>query len=258
MDLNIENKVAFVAGSSRGIGRAIAKSLLVEGARVVISGRNAAELSKTENELRAESASDKLMSLTGDLTQPGSIKTALMQIKARWNTIDILVTNIGSGQGQAGWSAEVEEWQRLYDINLFSAIRLVTATLPLMVEQKHGAIVLISSITGLECTAAPLAYSSAKAALLSYMKNIAHQVAPSGVRVNAVAPGNVLFPGSSWEKHMQTRRKEVMHFIETEVPMRRFGQPEEIANAVVFLSSERASFINGSCLVADGGQTRSL
>lgn len=258
MELRIDNKVAFVAGSSRGIGRAIAQALLAEGARVVISGRNAAELAKTENELRVETTSDKLMSFTGDLSQPADIHRALTQIQQRWNAIDILVANIGSGRGDVGWRADAEEWQRLCEINLFSAVRLVTAALPLMVEQKHGSIIFVSSITGLESSNAPLAYSSAKAALLSYMKNLSSQLAPAGVRVNAVAPGNVLFPGGSWEKHLESRREEVMRFIESEVPMQRFGKPEEIADAVAFLCSGRASFITGACLAADGGQMRSL
>ncbi|HTA29087.1 MAG TPA: SDR family oxidoreductase, partial [Candidatus Cybelea sp.] len=87
---------------------------------------------------------------------------------------------------------------------------------------------------------------------------LARQVAGDGVRVNAVAPGNILFAGGSWEKHLEARREEVLRYIESEVPMKRFGKPEEIADAVAFLASARASFVTGACLVADGGQTRSL
>jgi 3-oxoacyl-[acyl-carrier protein] reductase len=127
-----------------------------------------------------------------------------------------------------------------------------------MVEQKRGAIVFVNSIVAVESTPAPLAYSSAKAALLNYTKNLARQVAADGIRVNTVAPGNIFFDGGSWDKHLQARRDEVLGYIASEVPMQRFGKPEEIADAVAFLASARASFVTGACLVADGGQTRSL
>ncbi len=127
-----------------------------------------------------------------------------------------------------------------------------------MVERKRGAIIFVGSIAGVESSPAPLAYSSAKAALLNYVKNLARQVAEDGIRVNAVAPGNILFEGGSWVKHLEARREEVLRYIESEVPMKRFGKPEEIADAVAFLASARASFVTGACLVADGGQTRSL
>lgn len=258
MDLQLENKTAFVAGSSRGIGLAIAKAFLAEGARVAISGRNEDELLKAESELLNQASSDRVLSIHGDLTQPEIIEQALNQIYQCWNSIDILVANIGTGRGQAGWQAPIGEWQRLMEINLYSAVNLATAAIPKMVEQKNGSIVFVSSITGIESTGAPLAYSSAKAAILNFMKNLSRQLASSGIRVNAIAPGNILFPGGSWEGHLEKRRDEVIRYIETEVPMQRFGTREEIADAVVFLGSKRASFITGALLVADGGQTRCL
>src|SRR5262249_49485192 len=97
-----------------------------------------------------------------------------------------------------------------------------------------------------------------KAAVLSYGKNLARQLGPQGVRVNCVAPGNILFPGGSWEKKFAQQREHFQRYIETEVPLQRFGSPEEIADVVVFLASDRAAFVTGACVVADGGQTRSL
>ncbi len=126
-----------------------------------------------------------------------------------------------------------------------------------MTRSRHGSIVLVASIVGLESTRAPLPYSAAKAAMVSYGKNLARQVGPFNVRVNSVAPGNILFPGGSWERHLAERRDEVLREIEAEVPLGRFGRAEEVADLIVFLSSDRAAFITGSCLVADGGQTRS-
>ena len=116
----------------------------------------------------------------------------------------------------------------------------------------------MASLTGLESTTAPLPYSAAKSAIINYAKNLARVVAASGVRVNSVAPGNVLFPGGSWERHLNERHDDVMREIEAEVPMRRFGRAEEVADVIVFLSSGRGSFMTGSCVVVDGGQTRSI
>ena len=130
--------------------------------------------------------------------------------------------------------------------------------LPEMIEARSGSVILISSITGVESTPSPLPYSAAKAALVNYGKNLARQVGKDQVRVNCVAPGNILFPGGSWEQRLAQRRDEVMDFIRAEVPLQRFGRAEEIADLVVFLSSDRAAFITGSCFVADGGQTRSV
>ena len=115
----------------------------------------------------------------------------------------------------------------------------------------------ISSIAGWEALKAPLTYSVAKAAVLSAMKNLSHLVAEKGIRVNAVVPGNILFPGGTWAKKLAKKTRFFENYIFTEVPLQRFGRPDEIADAVVFLSSERASFITGACLVVDGGQTRS-
>jgi 3-oxoacyl-[acyl-carrier protein] reductase len=256
MDLGLENKVAFIAGSSRGIGLAIARGFLAEGARVVITGRDGEALAASKHDLGADDT--RLLAVTADLSQPAGIDTALAQTRDRFGPIDALVANIGSGSGQPGWNTDAAEWLRLLEVNLLTSIRLATAALPAMTKRKSGALVFISSIAGLEASPAPLAYSSAKAALLSYVNNLSRELADANIRVNAVAPGNILFPGGSWERHLKTRQDEVRRYIESEVPMKRFGTPEEIADAVVFLCSARATFITGACLVADGGQARSL
>jgi len=258
MDLGLTNQVIFVSGSSRGIGKAIAKSFLAEKARVAISGRNADDVRESEQEMAAEFGRENVMSCCGDLTQVVSIRGALKSVYERWGNIDALVANIGSGRSKPGWSVEDDEWQRVFELNFFGSVRLVTETLPGMVSGKGGSIVLVSSIAGIEASPAPLPYSSAKAALINYAKNLARQLAPEGIRVNAVAPGNILFPGGSWKKHLETRKEEVLNHIKAEVPMNRFGTVAEIADAVVFLSSRRATFTTGACLVVDGGQVRSI
>jgi 3-oxoacyl-[acyl-carrier protein] reductase len=142
-------------------------------------------------------------------------------------------------------------------LNFFGSVNLAQAAMPLLAENGHGALLFVASITGVEATAAPLPYSAAKAALINYSKNLAGQVARLGVRVNCIAPGNVLFPGGSWERRLEKDKSKVMQMIESSVPLARFGTPEEIADIAVFLCSDAATFITGACFKADGGQTKS-
>jgi 3-oxoacyl-[acyl-carrier protein] reductase len=258
MDLNLTDQVAFVAGSSRGIGKAIAEKFLLEGCRTVITGRSEGDLQTAQAELTQRFGTSRLMALQGDLTDLGAIRHILMQVESQWGNIDCAVANIGTGRGQTGWDISDTQWTELFRMNLWSSIRLISEILTAMVRRQRGSVVFISSITGLESTAAPLPYSAAKAALLSYAKNVARQVGPYHVRVNSVAPGNILFPGGSWDRRKTENPEKVASYIAAEVPLGRFGNPEEIADCVVFLSSDRANFITGSCIVADGGQTRSL
>ena len=256
MDLGLEDRVAIVGGSSRGIGRAAAQALLAEGARVVVTGRDPDSLGKTEEELGAEFGSERVLAECADLVAPGEAARVVEAAKGRWGQIDCAIANVGMGSGAPGWDVEDNEWERLFELNFTADRRLAEAVLPGMIEARAGAIVFVASIVGVESVGAPLAYSAAKSALLSYSKNLARQVGEHGIRVNAVAPGNVLFPGGSWERKLAEDRERFTHYVETEVPLQRFARPEEIADSIVFLASSRASFLTGACIVADGGQTR--
>jgi 3-oxoacyl-[acyl-carrier protein] reductase len=258
VDLQLEDKIVLVAGSSRGIGLATARAFLAESCRTVITGRGSAELARSRASLESEFGPDRLMACEGDLSHPEDIKGVLEAVGDRWGPPDCLVANVGSGRGPLGWDLGEADWHRLFEENLSSTYRLVQQVLPDMIRSGHGSIVLVASIVGLESMPAPLPYSAAKAALISYGKNLARQVGPSNVRVNSVAPGNILFPGGSWERHLAERRDEVLQEIQAGVPLQRFGRAEEVADLIVFLSSDRAAFITGSCIVADGGQTHRM
>jgi len=257
MDLHLNDRVALVAGSSRGIGKAIVEVFLAEGCRTAITGRDASTLAQAEAELAERHGPESLMACAGDLTDTQTIRDTAARIRERWGKIDIVVANIGSGRGTPGWQPGEADWQALFEINLWASVRLVSELLPALVESRSGTIVLIASITGVESTPAPLPYSAAKAALVNYGKNLSRLVGPHQVRINCVAPGNILFQGGSWERHLAQRHDEVMSYIHSEVPLQRFGKPEEIADLVAFLASDRAAFITGACIIADGGQTRS-
>jgi 3-oxoacyl-[acyl-carrier protein] reductase len=255
MDLALKEKVVFVAGASRGIGRGIAAVFLDEGARVVITGRDPAALANAEAEL-AEGRRDRVISFACDLAQPSLVEQVHRQVIARWGVVDTLICNIGSGTAKNGWQLTAADWDPVFQINLWATVRLVEVFLPQMVEAQRGNIIFISSIAGLESLGAPIPYGTAKAALEHYKKDLARRVGHAGVRVNSVAPGNILFPGGTWQRKLDGDPAAVAAMIAAEVPLGRFGTLEEIGAAAAFLASDRAAFITGACIVADGGQTR--
>jgi len=256
MDLQLNGRVAIVAGSSRGIGKAIAAALLREGCRVCINGRNQAALDAACADLRTDFG-ERVIGISADLTQASAINDVLSTICKTWQSPEILVANIGSGSGNLGWELDENEWERLFNLNLFGSIRLAQSVIPHM-KSRGGNILFVSSIAGLEASPAPLPYSAAKAALVNYSKNLSRSVAADRIRVNCICPGNVLFPGGSWERHLANRTHEVEKYISSEVPQQRFGTPEEIADFAAFLVSPVSKFATGGVFVVDGGQTRSI
>ena len=258
MDFALAGRVAFVAGSSRGIGKAIANAFLEEGCRTAISGRRSDSLNEAHAELASRFGEDRVLALAGDMTSAEALREARSRLEQAWGAVDCLVANVGTGRGPAGWQIPDDAWTAAFEENFLAAVRLVSCFLPDLVAKRGGSVVLIGSIGGLESLPAPLPYGAAKAALARYAKSLSREVGPSGVRVNVVAPGNILFPGGSWERRLSEDPAGAEKYVAAEVPLLRFGRPEEIADVVVFLSSDRASFVTGACVVADGGQTRSL
>ncbi len=255
MDLGLRDRTVFVAGSSRGIGFSIAESFLDEGARVVVTGRARESLDRAGAAL-GEGRSDCLLAVETDLTNEAEIERALDSTREAFGPVDIVVANVGDGRGTSGWDVGRDEWDVALERKLLGSLAVARWSMPDLIA-KRGSLVMISSIAGTEGIRAPMAYAAAKAALNSAVGSLARSVGPQGVRVNAVVPGNVLFPGGTWETKVEQRPEFWRAYVEREVPLERFGRPEEIAQAVVFLASERASFITGAALVVDGGQTRS-
>lgn len=259
MDLKLTDDVVFVAGASRGIGRAIAAEVLAEGARVVLTGRDETRLEQARADLATEHGGERILAIAGDLLKQSVADDAFGQTVDNFGRVDHLVANIGTGRGERGWDLADAEWQRLFDINFFGPARVTQSALPhILANPRGGSILFIASIVAVEATPAPLPYSAAKAALINYSKNLARTVASEGVRVNAIAPGNIFFEGGSWYERSIAAPDQVRAMLDAEVPQRRFGSPEEIARLAAFLCSSASGFTTGSCFVVDGGQTRRI
>lgn len=258
MKLGLDGTTVFVSGSSRGIGLAVVRAFLDEGANVTLTGRDEVSLKKAHAELSAAHDPGKILVHRGDLCEVSVIRDAVDAALVRWGKIDCLVASVGTGVIKTGWDIGDDEWQRGLMMNFHASVRLVEAVTPHMVEQNGGAIVAIGSIAGVESLGAPLPYGSAKAALSHYVGGLAREIGPNKVRVNCIAPGNIMFPGGRWEEKVNEKPDFFKKYVEQEVPLQRFGAPEEIADLAVFLCSNRSSFITGATIVSDGGQTRSV
>lgn len=255
MDLGLNDKVVFVAGSSRGIGKAIAHAFLDEGANVVVTGRQPDAVERCVRELKEKHERHSILGLVGDLTSTEHICYCLRETVERFGGLDVVVANIGSGRGRIDYDLDDREWNDFFQVNLFGGVRLVREAVPYL-EAKQGVAIFISSIAGIESLGAPVAYEAAKAAVVATAKSLARRLGELNIRINTVVPGNILFSGSTWDRKLSENREGILSYISDKVPLNRFGTPEEVAAAVLFLASAQAKFITGARLVVDGGQTR--
>ena len=251
MNLDLEGKVALVGGASRGIGLAIAKALAAEGCTVILSARGKAELDAAVAEVGGTAWGE-----VADLTDPAACACLAAAVEDRFGRLDVLVANAGSGASVAPGLETSDEWRRVIELNLFTATNLIGAARPLLARDGGGSIVCVSSICGREALGAPVTYSAAKAALDAAVNGLSRPFAAEGIRINGVAPGNILFPGGTWDRKSAENPDAVAAMLVREVPQGVLGRPEDVADAVTFLASARAAFITGAVLVVDGGQTR--
>jgi 3-oxoacyl-[acyl-carrier protein] reductase len=247
MDLGLRGKGAVVTGASRGIGRAIALRLAEEGVGVAICARGEPALREAEGELRTRSV--PVYTAVCDVGNAQALDGFLDTARANLGRVDILVNN-PSG---ISFTDDEAAWQSSLSVDLMAAVRASWKVAPWMAGAGGGAIVHISSIAGLEATGFPPAYCAAKAALVSHAKSLAVALAPQRIRVNAVAPGSIEFPGGLWEQAKHGNPDFYNAVLKT-IPWGRMGTPEEVADIVAFLVSGRASWVTGVCLAVDGAQ----
>ena len=251
MDLNLSGKRVLVTGSSKGIGKAIAKNFKQEGAKVILNGRDSRDLEYSANELNISNY------IQGDVTDPVEAKKIVSECKNFYGGLDILICNVGSGKSVPPGQENYHEWLKSFKINFLSTTNLVEASLEHL-SKTNGSIVCISSICGLEVVKdAPITYSISKSALNMYVKSISKPLGEKGIRINAIAPGNINFEGSVWHKKIVSDPIRVNQIINNEVALKKLGSPEDIAFLATYLSSSISNFITGSIFKVDGGQLKS-
>lgn len=250
MNLNLANKVVLITGGSKGIGKAIAKAFKEEGAKVAITARTKEELAATTAEFNLDAY------YVGDLSSIEDRDRVFQSLMNEFGKIDILVNNVGGSNGSTTLETDVHLFAEAIDLNYLSAVHFSKLAIPVMKNNGSGSIINVSSIFGREAGGKPT-YNAAKAAMISFTKSLADEVIKDGIRVNGVAPGSILHPTGNWQKRIDENPEKMKAFVEQEIPAGRFGTVEEIANVALFLASEKASWVVGATLNADGGQSRS-
>jgi 3-oxoacyl-[acyl-carrier protein] reductase len=257
MDLQLANKVVFIAGASRGIGLGIAESCLAEGAKVALTARGADALKEAHRRLADRYGAEKLWSFAGDMRQSADIEKAIARCEDELGSVWGAVANVGIHPCPPGATVPDDVWEAGITQNLTASYRLARTALAAMTPRGEGALLFISSIAGVDALGTPLTYGTAKAAVNHLAQELAKTTAASGIRVNTIAPGNIVFPGGDWEQRSTGERAEAWtRWLRREVPMKRFGKPEEIGAVAAFLLSPRASFLTGATIPVDGGQVR--
>ncbi len=260
MDLGIEGKYAFVTGGSHGIGRRISLALAAEGCNVAICARDQERVNKVVEEIIAYKVN--ALGYSTDVLIKDDIEKTTKEIDKEWGGVDILVNNVGGG---GRWGSEIIEdtaedvWTDVYSKNAMAAVRFTKWAIPHMRKEKWGRVVAISSIFGKEGGGRPW-FNMAKSSQISLMKTLAMTpyLARDGITFNAVAPGGIMIEGTGWDEEKNKDPLEFEKRLNEKYPLGRLGTVDEVADVVTFICSKRASLVNGSCILVDGGESRSF
>lgn len=262
MDLGLRGRVALVCGSTRGIGRAVARQLSHEGARVAVNGRTREPTERAARELEAETGAT-VLAAPADVADAGQAAALVDHVARELGRLDILFCNAGGPPAAPFRDQPAEAWQAAVETNLLSTIRLASAAVPLMRKLQWGRIICLTSVAAKQPLPGLILSTTARAGVLGFSKALADEVAAEGITVNVVCPGYIATERTvelAQTRAARERRaiEEVQRETVTKIPLGRMGRPEELAAAVTFLASDKASYITGAVLQVDGGFTRSI
>ncbi|MEM1550868.1 MAG: 3-oxoacyl-ACP reductase family protein [Candidatus Bathyarchaeia archaeon] len=245
----LEGKAAIVTGSGRGIGRAIALAFAKEGASVVVNvSRSVDQMNEVVNEIR--SFGGKAIGVVADVSKYSEAGKLVNEAIKSFGKVDILVNNAGIARPAMSYKITEEEWSSVINVNLTGTMNCIRAVAPHMIERKYGRIINISSVTGETGLIGNISYAASKAGMLAITKTAAKELARYGILVNAVCPGFIETAMTEWLKEPKFAEKWLPR-----IPLGRLGKPEEVASLVVFLASDKCSYMTGSVIYIDGGLT---
>ena len=263
MDLELTGRVAIVCGASQGMGRAVAEGLAAEGARLALCARNADKLELAASELTRRHGEDRFLSVAGDLTRPETCQRLVNDTLRKWGRVDVLFNNLGGPPAGQPLDFDETAWLGAFGTAFLTVVRMCSLVVPGMRERKWGRVINMLAVSVKQVEENLALSSTVRSAVVAYGKGLSDQVARDGVTVNNVLPGSVatdrlrevtrmqgLARGEDAEQAMATRISRI--------PAGRLGKPEEMADLVCFLASERAAFINGASIALDGGQLRTV
>ena len=251
MDLGLKGRTALVTGGTKGIGKAIAQTLAAEGAHVALCARHAQEVAKAVDELSSYGV--KAFGRAVDVGDALALQTWVDEAAAVLGGIDIVVANVSA----LAINNDESGWQQGFQVDMMGTVRLVNAAMPYLEKSDHASIVTISSVSGREIDFASGPYGAFKAAIVHYTQGLAYHLAGKKIRANSVSPGNTYFPGGVWSQ-IEVGNPALFKQALAMNPTGRMATPQEIANAVVFLTSPAASFVTGTNLVVDGALTKGV
>lgn len=257
MDLGIRDKVAIVAASSKGLGKAIALGLAEEGVKLTICSRGKESLEKTAEEIKAKTTVE-VLAVQADVSRIEDIKKIVSETINRYSTVHILVNNAGGPPFGNFLDFSQEDWQKTLDLNLLSTINFTREIIPYMREQKWGRIINITSVAVKQPIDGLILSNTARAGVIGFAKTVSNEFARDNILVNNVCPGRILTDriihlAEERAKRDKKNLEDMIYSMEQDIPIGRIGKPEELADLVVFLASERASYVTGTTIQVDGG-----
>lgn len=262
MDLGLKGRAAIVTGSSRGIGRATAEAFAVERARISMCARTAADVTQAAETIRARTGA-QVLALRADLTQAGDIQEIVRRTVEAYGTVDILVNNAGGPPAGTFDDMTDAEWQAAFELTLLSTVRLVRAVIPHMRRAGGGAIINLQSTSVKVPLDNMILSNSIRTGVIGLAKSLSIELAKDNIRVNNVLPGAIMTDRQRQMLAVQSKKsgqtvEEVKRLRESRIPLGRFGEPEDLADMIVFLASDRAKYVTGVTVQVDGGLARSL